>query len=493
MRVLPVLLADFYKTSHRVQYPEGTEYVFSNWIPRKSRIDGIDKVVSFGIQKFVIKYLIQYFNDNFFNVPIDEIVDEYKRFMSSTLGPGFTDSTHIEDLYFLGYLPLEIKAIPEGERVPIGVPMLTIINTDPKFFWLTNYIETLISCEIWSPMTSATIAYTYREMLDAFAMETVGNIGFTQFQGHDFSMRGMSSIESAVNSGMGHLLSFVGTDTIPAIYGLEEFYGADVTKELVGCSVPATEHSVQCANGVGSVDEETAFVIRLLTELYPTGIVSMVSDTINLWDVVTKILPAVKDIVMARDGKFVVRPDSGDPVKILCGDPEAEGPARKGLIELLWDIFGGMVNSMGYKELDPHIGAIYGDSITLDRAFNICQQLKDKGFASTNVVLGIGSYTYQYNTRDTFGFAMKSTYAVVNGQERLLWKDPVTDSGVKKSLKGLCVVLKNETSGEYYVLDKMNMEQYNSLTDLDEMNIIFRDGSLFNRTTLNGIRSRLLV
>lgn len=493
MRVIPMFLADFYKTSHKPQYPNKTEFIFANWIPRKSRIDGINKVVSFGIQRFAIEFLIESFHRDFFDVDINELVAEYERFMGATLGPQFTDTQHIVDLHELGYLPLEVKAIAEGVKVPIGVPMITIINTNPRFFWVTNYIETLISCEVWMAMTSATIADKYREILDGWAIHTTGSNAGVEFQGHDFSMRGMAGLDAAVASGMGHLTAFVGTDTIPAIIGMENYYLTDVTKELVGCSVPATEHSVECANCEGTLEGEYKHTKRLITELYPAGIVSKVSDTFDLWAVITEVLPRLKEEIMGRDGKLVIRPDSGDPVDILCGNPNSEvgSHAYKGVVELLWDIFGGtVIEETGFKLLDSHIGAIYGDSITLDRAEAICNRLAQKGFASVNVVLGIGSYTYQYNTRDTFGFAMKSTYAVVDGVEKLIFKDPITDDGTKKSLRGLCVVLK-DADGELYVKDNLNREEYNNFQEEDQLLLLFYNGNMVRLTTLSDIRERL--
>ncbi len=244
----PMLLCDFYKISHREQYPKGTEKVYSTWTPRSNKHHPTtDKVVVFGIQAFVKKYLINYFNEHFFNRDKNEIIGEYKRMIKFALGVESPHTQHIEDLHDFGYLPLRLRALPEGVSVPLRVPMLTIENTNPKFFWLTNFVETLLSDELWLPSTSATIAKEYRQILDEYAKET-GDEGFVQFQGHDFSMRGMGSVESAASSGSGHLLSFVGTDTIPAICHLEEYYNADIEKELVGCSVKATEHSVSCAN-----------------------------------------------------------------------------------------------------------------------------------------------------------------------------------------------------------------------------------------------------
>jgi nicotinamide phosphoribosyltransferase len=537
----PLLLTDFYKIHHTKMYPDGMTKLYSNFTPRKSRIEGVDKVVVFGIQHFVLEYLIKQFNESFFGNKFEEglwnsrnydfkrkIISEYQRHCN-------VDTTHIEALWDLGYLPIEIKALDEGTLCPIGVPMMTITNTHPDFAWLVNYLETLLSACLWQAITSATIAYEYKKLLTKYCLETdEKNIEFVQWQGHDFSMRGMSSVESAIFSGMGHLTSFTGTDTIPAIYQLETSYKAE---GLIGASVPATEHSVMC---MGTKESEIETFRRLLN-LYPTGILSVVSDTWDLWKVCTEYLPQLKEEILARDGKLVIRPDSGDPVDIICGtltpydsstgeDYHKSYKIReKGVIELLWDVFGGTINEQEYKVLDSHIGAIYGDSITLERAVQICERLKAKGFASTNIVLGIGSYTYQYNTRDTFGFAMKATYGEIktgqrtvkdiNGkfihveehiEPREIFKDPITDDGTKKSKKGLLRVSSNkienrmEDSKNGYpysearyaddgsesiliVLDQQTweQEQYGLLTT------VFKDGKLVKQITLEEIRNKL--
>jgi nicotinamide phosphoribosyltransferase len=285
------------------------------------------------------------------------------------------------------------------------------------------------------------------------------------------------------------LTSFSGTDSLPAIYGARKHYGAT---EFVGGSVNATEHSVMCAGG----KEDEVETFRRLLETYPTGILSVVSDTWDLWKVCTEHVVTLKDEIMNRDGKLVIRPDSGDPVDILCGytakhwveDHRLESygcPESKGVIELLWDVFGGTVNAQGYKVLDSHIGAIYGDSITIARADEICARLEAKGFASTNVVLGIGSFTYQYNTRDTFGFAMKATYVEVNDEGREIFKDPITDDGTKKSATGLLHVTK--ANNEYMLVDKVSWAEEAG----GELQSIYYDGEFENQTTLTEIKNRL--
>jgi nicotinamide phosphoribosyltransferase len=479
----PLLLTDGYKVDHRRQYPNGTTLVYSNWTPRKSRIEGINEVVFFGLQYFIKKYILEDFETYFFKQPKEKVIAEYSRRINNYLGENQVGTKHIEDLHDLGYIPMVIKALPEGVSVPMRVPMFTMYNTLPEFFWLTNYFETLLSAVIWMPCTSATIAKQYRKVLDKYAAETSSMPDFVDWQGHDFSMRGMAGIEAATCSASGHLLSFTGTDTIPAIDFLEQYYNANSDNELIGGSVSATEHSVMC---MGTLDDELGTFRRLICEVYPKGIVSIVSDTWDLWKVLTDYLPKLKNEIINREGKVVIRPDSGNPVDIICGTANGKTESeRKGVIELLWDTFGGHINDKGYKELIPQIGAIYGDSITIDRATQICERLKAKGFASTNVVLGIGSYTYQYNTRDTFGFAMKATYGEVDGQGREIFKDPITDDGTKKSAKGLMkVVLEN---GVYQLIDQVDWQAEKQ----GELKEVFRDGKLLIEQHLSEIRSRV--
>lgn len=473
---------DFYKADHKSQYPKGTTKIYSNLTARMSRMNGVNEVVWFGVQYFVNKYLKEEFN-KFFSSPKEQAIAVYKRRLDNALGPDAVGVDHIAALHDLGYLPIKLKALPEGTIVPLQVPMMTITNTHPEFFWLVNYLETIASATLWGPTTSATSAYQFRKVFENYAHLTGASKEFIPWQGHDFSFRGMFGLEAAKLSGAGHLLSFCGTDTVPAIDFLEEYYGGNSDKEMIGGSVYATEHSVMCAGGKESEEQTYA---RLLTEVYPKGIVSIVSDTWDFWKVVTETLPKIKDIVMAREGKMVIRPDSGDPVKILVGDSEApEGsPERKGLVECLWDIFGGTVTSRGFKTLDSHVGAIYGDSITQERQKAILHGLLVKGFASDNVVLGIGSYTYQYVTRDTFGFAVKSTYAEVNGEGREIFKQPKTDPG-KNSHKGLLMVYR-DAKGNLKVQDQVTPEEESSGLLLT----IFADGFSGN-DTLSNIRARV--
>ncbi len=569
----PLLQVDIYKVSHEGFMPKGTNKIYANFTPRSSKYLPVlkdrydDKVVVFSIQHFTKDFLIKAFNEEFFNKPKDKVIDYFKRIMCAHLGVDAVDTTRFEALHDLGYLPIEIKALPEGSLVNIKVPVLTITNTHPDYAWLTNYLETVMSQELWKPMTTATIIREYRKLVNEFALKTTGSLAGTEFQLHDFSARGLSGRHDSAINGVAFLLSSNGTDTIAAVEVAEKSYNADVTKEFIGCSIPASEHSVSCLGT--AVDGELESYRKWITKDYPTGLVSLVSDTYDYWRVLTEYLPALKADILARPvnaiglSKVVIRPDSGNPADIICGktnalvydslddakeDLQAEAseylsdsifeedveytiynkednkyycllfkgeiikergsysdhnyytldktylsrcdqielsPEQKGSIELLWETFGGTVTEQGYKVLDSHIGLIYGDSITLEVAEEVFKRLEAKGFASTNVVFGVGSYTMQYLTRDSLGLAVKATYAEVCGVGYELFKDPITDSGMKKSAKGL---LRVEQEGSNFVLyDQQTKEQEQQ----GALQTVFKDGKLVTETSLTEIRNRL--
>jgi len=416
------------------------------------------------------------------------------------LGMDF-DASHFEALHDLGYLPIRVKSLPEGIETNPNVPHMTFINTVNGFAWLTLYLETIISSLSWKPTTSATIALQYKRNLVKWVMKTdPTNAWLIDFLAHDFSARGLSPWDM-LSSGLGHATSFRGSDSIICIPGSRYFYN-EPENEVAINSVNASEHSVSttCIFTMGESQ-----MLKYFMDQYPTGILSVVSDTFDLWQLITKFLPENKEQIMSREGKLVIRPDSGDPVDILCGtikentntlqgniedaiiDNRKDGlnglyPHQKGVIELLWDIFGGTINEQGFKVLDPHIGAIYGDSITLDRQIQIYERLAAKGFASTNIVLGVGSFTYQMNTRDTFGFAAKGAWFEANGKGYDIYKDPITDDGTKKSLKGLIMVDENQ-------------EVHTQCTEEQEsqgiLHTIYEDGQFLNQTTLTEVRNKI--
>lgn len=768
-------MTDVYKLSHKNMETPGTQLIYSNFTPRKSRT-GFPGVIWFGLQAY-LKKMKKSWDHNFFNRP-RSVVQKYHNMFNRVCG--HADSSHFEALHDLGYLPLEIRAAKEGEFVKCGVPTLVLWNTHPDFSWLTNFIETDLSNNLWFPSTSATTAFQYLINFTRGCRETC-NEAMIPYLAHDFSYRGMTSLESAQLSGAAHLTCFDGTDTFPAIEFVEEYYD-----DQVGSSVPASEHSVASLNilynqslGMSQEDAEVAAIKRLITEVYPNGILSLVCDTFDYWRVITEILPQLKSEILARNGKLVVRPDcyddktqiltnegwkyfedlnendlvaqvnddgeqefvkpqkiikqkyigdmvafndfhgrvdllvtpnhrmiyekdgaleedlaeniklyhekkfirsvprknvnkkisdierlkiafqadgsyisrghgirfsfskqrkidrlidlvtsagfsyskyvlsdgkveihvkcdesmfskdfywvdlkdpcgnwcrefieelsrwdscirsekrikfdttnqdvssiveliatfagygvltsvykdnrkehfkdvytsnilidnhtgtqnvekhtvdyngyvycvkvpsgriivkrnrcilvsgnSGDPVKIICGDPSAKTEhERNGSIRCLWDIFGGTINDKACLELDSHIGLIYGDSITLARQEEILSKLRDKCFAANNVVLGVGSYTYQYVTRDTYGWAVKATAARVNGVDIPLYKDPKTDDGTKKSLKGFLHIKNGEVTDGH--------------AEHEGYDCVFRDGEILRHQTFGEIR-----
>lgn len=496
MKFNPTMNIDSYKLSHQKMYPEGTEYVYSNFTPRGSRIDGVDKVVFFGLQAWIDEFENLY-REEFFNKDIDVICAEFEQNCMELLGLNNVGSDHWRALHKLGYLPLEFKAMPEGSEVPLKVPVFTVENTNPDFFWLVNYIESWVSVGVWIPTTSATKAKHFRSILEPWAIKTTGSTAGVEFQGHDFSFRGMGSIEESAAAGAGHLTSFVGSDTIQAKAWIKEHY--DEASEPIMLTLPASEHSVMCAGGAGPDDEDATY--ERMLDIYPNGLLALVSDTWDLWRVLTETLPKLKDKIMARDGKLVIRPDSGDPVDILCGIHTpftglTLDPAEKGVVELLWDEFGGTVNAQGYKVLDSHVGAVYGDSITPERAEAICERLEAKGFASTNVVFGLGSFHYRYVTRDTFGFAMKATSVTVNGVEQAIFKDPITDSGEKRSARGRMIVVEeydeeHDIAGELKMIDGLTREEQVEYSDYDYLQTVWRDGYWLYRQDFDQIRARV--
>ncbi|HET8685214.1 MAG TPA: nicotinate phosphoribosyltransferase [Methanosarcina sp.] len=574
-----LVLADFYKTGHPTMMPEGLTRLYSNFTPRSNRLapaavsedtsQKIDRIVFWKLQALIKEWLIDYFNEEFFKKSKEEVVAEYCRINDTALGPGTVLPDHIAALHDLGYLPLRIKALPEGSLVDMKVAPFTVVNTHDDFGWLAGRLEDLLSCELWKGITAATIAFEFRKMLEKYADLTGSPKDFVMWQGHDFSLRGLGGMMSGSANQAGHLLSFFGTDTIPSILYLEKYYSGKDT--FVGGSVPASEHSVAGANillvkraletkgeykGEKLEDQpqhlstlaqaERIFLKNYITKIVPTGVASYVGDTFSFWSLTTEIVPTLKDEILNRQpnalglAKVVFRPDSGDPVKILTGykvsaaqsydkpgyatakeaiddapynlvDAEAvkigdtwypctwlnesdfevdttttlSVPEVKGAVECLWDIFGGTETSKGFKVLNERVGLIYGDSITLGRGEEIMRRLMEKGFASCNVVFGIGSYTYEYNTRDTFGFAMKGTWCVIDGEALDIYKDPATDSGVKKSAKGLLRIEKE--NGRFVQYDQQTPEQEAQ----GELKVVFEDGKLVKEYTLEEVRANL--
>ena len=577
MLINPLLMIDFYKATHDSQYPKGLTRMVSYYTPRMSRLDDVNKVTLFGLQAFIKEYLIEGFNEYFFNRPIEEVVAEYTRILNNTMGKGSYDATKIIKLHTLGYLPLQIRALPEGTRSNIGVPQIEISNTDPNFVWLVNTIETLLSCTIWHTQVSAEVGYRYRKIVDKYVDLTCENVDPRNVLG-DFSMRGQQSAESAIKSSAAWLLSFNNTATVPAIMWLEKNYNCDVESGVVGRGAISTEHSVMCSNFSVDGDEITQ-VKRLLTEIYPKHSFSMVSDSYDYWNMVTNIIPQCKKEIMAHEGYIGIRGDSGNPIEVIAGceyieinsiedfdwfmndtsdwvgemfsypqsdfkvivkyndeyykaditcnwtnergawtdnkyyyvdgydvhieDDYTPTAEDMGTVWALWQTFGGTVNSKGYKVLDPHVKAIYGDSITPYRCEEIYNRLMRKGFAINNVTLGVGSFsmmcleshndetdefTYGPYTRDTFGIAVKATYAEdTDGNPIMIYKQP-KGCDWKKSQKGCCIV-RHDENGNYTCKDGYTWAE--AIYADSDFVTVFKDGKTVCEWNLDGIRTRM--
>ncbi len=484
----PVFLIDFYKFGHIDQYPKGIKRIWVNFTPRSTRVEGEKGVVFFGLQRFIKKVLIDQFNVHFFDRPWRAVERDYKLVMLKTLGVD-ARTDHIKQLWDHGKLPLDIYAFPEGTYVPLGVPAMVIVNNQDWAFWLPNYIETMASNNIWHSCTSASTAHRYRKTFLKHAKaagET--DFSFVDWQGHDFSYRGLSGDESAKLSGMGHLLSFSGTDTLPAILDANKYYNADLS---CGGSVPATEHSVMCA---GSQESEEETFRRLIEDVYKDGVVSIVSDTWDLWNVLGNIVPKLRNKILARKAagflpaKVVIRPDSGDPVKILTGDSSAPGqsPAWYGALAMLAMAMGTTKGPGGW--LVDHAGLIYGDSITVDRADQILENARKQHASPYNFVFGIGSYTYQYVTRDTYNFAFKATAIETADGVKAIFKAPVTAGEFsKKSARGIPVPMRN-ANGEIFVYETTAPENLEVADSLFQK--VF-NGVLLVDDTFEAIRKRV--
>lgn len=575
----PLLMIDFYKATHSEQYPKGLTRMVSYYTPRMSRLGDVDKVTLFGLQAFIKEYLIEGFNQYFFSKTEDEVFEEYKRVLFNTMGEACCDVEKIRSLHQLGYLPLQISALPEGTRSNIGVPQIEITNTHSDFVWLVNTIETMLSCTMWHTQVSAEVGYRYSKIVNKYVDMTCSSAVNPRNVLGDFSMRGQQSVESATKSSAGWLLSFNNTATVPAIMWLEKNYNCDIEKETVGRGAISTEHSVMCSNFAIDGDEITQ-VKRLLTEIYPQHSFSMVSDSYDYWNLVTNIIPQCKEEILAHEGYIGIRGDSGNPIEVIAGkdiynfkdqaefdwflgdsgrwaqdvfdgveydsdligyfngeyikihvacewmnergaytdrkyyfvdgynvtierdyQPTAED---MGTVWALWQTFGGDTNEKGYKELNPHVKAIYGDSITPYRCEEIYRRLAAKGFAISNVVLGVGSFsmmclenyndetdefTYSPYTRDTFGIAVKATYAEdADGNPIMIYKQP-KDCDWKKSQKGCCVVTHDE-NGNYFCEDGFTWTDCDESDDNDLVTV-FKDGKMVREWNLDGVRTRM--
>ncbi len=485
LKTNPMLLIDFYKAVHAEMLPKGITKSVSYYTPRMSRVKRWNKVVMFGLQGFIKTYLIDYFDEEFFQKPFNEVMSEYSRVMNASLGKNVYGIKKVENLHKLGYLPIEVVAVPEGTLVPMHCPMFGITNTHDDFAWLPQSLESLISAESWHPMLAATVGYTYRQIVNHYYDLTCDDSLPRARALGAFDFRGEECLESAVKAGAGWCLSFLNTATVPVIPYLEQMYNCDCTKEPVAFGSPSTEHSVMCSNYAVDGDEVT-LLKRLLTEIYPNTSFSAVLDSYDYWNIIENVLPQIKDEILAHNGCMLMRGDSGDCVEVVTKT-----------VFKLWDEFGGTINSKGYKVLDPHVKAIYGDSITVQRCEEVYKILMENGFACSNVALGVGSFSFQCIeedgilkpfTRDTFSSCIKATYCEINGVPTPIFKNP-KDGGFKKSQKGCCSVFKQGFDPMSFV-DGLTWEEACDDT-LNMLETVFKDGRLVREQSLTDVRNVL--
>jgi len=477
-------VADTYKNCHVDVYPKGMTKLVSYLVPRKSMFEKQQKVVVFGIQAFIKNFKEN--ADAWFAKPTSEVIADYEKKMNLQLGPGNYETSHIEKLHRLGYLPLKIKALPEGSLVNMGVPIASVENTDPDFAWLAQWTECWLQGEVWKPCNDATAGYMYYKIAKKWYDKTTDGAD-PRMAASDFGMRGMSCMEEACKTSASWLISFNKTSTVPAISWLDYFYNADCSYNHLGIGAVSIEHSVVSSNvAVGTSEKE--LILKLLKQ-YKNF--SYVADTYDYWDIVKNVLPEIKEEILAHEGKILIRPDSGDQYENVIQT-----------VQSLWETFGGTENKKGYKVLNPHVGMILGDGCTLKQVEKIWKKLEEMKFAATNCLFGVGAFCFHaffegdkmiVSTRDTFGFAQKTTYIqLMDGRELEVVKDPKTDTAkLKKSHKGLVFVEK--VGNDYVATDGLTEHEYDKLAAAhkDEMQVVFVNGVYFNRQNLMDIRARL--
>lgn len=418
MTINLLLHTDVYKMGHMEQYNPEVEYIQSHMVARSNHM--YDKVTFFGLMYYIKTYV---------NTTVtEENVREFLEIRKQILGSDASEDvkTKLNLLVGRSSLPIKIHAVKEFEQYDIGEPLIVVENTEPGFHWLVGMLESLL-LKVWNTCTVATFSKKYLDLFTKYAVETGSPEWLIPYQVHDFGYRGCSSEETAALSGAAHLVNFKGTDTVVAVKLMKDIYGI-----TTGASVPASEHSVMCSFGKDLEIEAFKNMLRL----YPTGIVSIVSDTYNLYNVLENFTVELKEQILQRDGKVVFRPDSGNPVDMIIYT-----------IQHLDYVFGSTVNAMGYKELNPKVGTIYGDGMYFDRAEEVLSKLKNLGYASSNLVIGVGGILLQSHSRDDLGFAFKANNAILkDGREMPIFKDPITDSK-KKSIKGR---ISTENMIQYY-------------------------------------------
>ena len=448
-----LLNTDSYKASHYLQYPPGTEFVES-YI--ESRGGEYDYTLFHGLQAFIKEYLLTPIS----LADIDEAEEVF-----ATHGLPFNRSGWERVLnHHHGFLPITIKAVKEGTIVPTHNVLVTIRNTDPELPWLTSYLETALLRAVWYPTTVATISHSIKQIIKE-SLERTGDITGLPFKLHDFGARGVSSLESSAIGGTAHLVNFLGTDNVPALIHARKYYDC----KMAGFSIPAAEHST--ITSWGRTHELSAYDNMLKQFAKPGAIVAVVSDSYDLWNAISNMWGmALKQKIIDSGATVVIRPDSGDPATVVLR-----------CLRLLEESFGTTTNSLGYKVLN-NVRVIQGDGINEDSIKKILSTINSNGYSTDNIAFGMGGALLQHMNRDTMRFAQKASSITIKGEDRQIFKDPVTDKG-KASKKGRQMLYKN-TAGEYYT-----SEIDSTLKAFEQLDVVYQNGLLLRKQTLDNIRS----
>ncbi|MEO0574415.1 MAG: nicotinate phosphoribosyltransferase [Pseudomonadota bacterium] len=458
MNANPILNVDSYKTSHYLQYPLGAQVV-SSYI--ESRGGEYAYGVFFGLQMFIKQYLL---------TPVTTADIEAAAALLPEHGVPFNREgwEHIVQVHG-GYLPIEIEAIPEGMRLPVSNVMVQVHNTDPACAWLTSYVETAMLRAIWYPTTIATRSNECRQIIRRALLETADSLEALDFKLHDFGARGASSMETAAIGGAAHLLNFLGTDTLSGIVALRQHYAA----QMPGFSIPAAEHStITCW---GKDREADAYANMLAQFAGPDSLVAIVSDSYDLFAAIEHLWgDTLRDGVINNGGTVVIRPDSGDPVDIVCET-----------VRRLMDKFGYTENAKGFRVLPDYIRVIQGDGVSPRMIRQILAVMKIKRLSAENVAFGMGAELLQKVNRDTMAFAMKASAIKINGEWHDVYKDPATDSA-KRSKRGRLALI--DDAGD---IKSIRLEALGSRENL--LRPVYRDGELLIDEAFDTIRARNLA
>ena len=462
-------MSDSYKATHWKQYPKGTTKVYSYL---ESRGGKFNNTLFYGLQYFIKKYLAG-------QVVTEDKIQRAKKLWDAHLGPGLFNESgwrHILTQHG-GKLPIKIKAVPEGTAVPTSNVLVTVENTDDQVPWLTNYIETLL-LQVWYPTTVGTLSREIKKVLIKYLQKTTSYTkeeikGIVNFMLHDFGYRGVSSVESAGLGGSAHIINFMGTDTVAAIEMAQEFYN---TNNILAFSIPASEHST--ITSWGEPNEVKA--MENMLDQYPTGLVACVSDSFDIIKACGMYWGGVlRTKILQRDGRLVVRPDSGDPVQTL-----------KQVFNILWNRFGGTTNEKGFKVLDPHIRVIQGDGVNYESIIEILDMMVAEGFSVENIAFGMGGALLQKVDRDTQKFAFKCSSIIINGEEADVQKNPIEIDAngqrvqsFKKSKAGRLKLMK-DTEGNFYTQEHSHDEEGDCLIT------VFLNGDILKEWTFEEIRER---